>query len=94
MLALVHDDRLPLRRLIAALTIKPAQAYQLSERVGRPIGTLSAGAAGDAVIFDPTREWTVDADAFASQGQNTPLAGSTLRGRIQMTIYDGKIVYE
>jgi len=94
LLALVHDDRLPLRRLIAALTIKPAQAYQLSERVGRPIGTLSAGAAGDAVIFDPTREWTVDADAFASQGQNTPLAGSTLRGRVQMTIYDGKIVYE
>lgn len=92
LLALVHADRLPLTTLIAALTIRPARAFDLAARVGRPIGTLAPGAAGDLVIFDPHATWTVDAARFASRGRNTPLDGITLRGQVRMTVLGGTIV--
>jgi dihydroorotase len=57
------------------------------------IGTLSAGAPADVVVFDPGQEWTVEPAAFASKGKNTPLGGETLRGRVIVTIASGAIVH-
>jgi dihydroorotase len=94
LMALVHERSFPLPRLIAALTINPARAYQLDARAGQPLGTLAEGAAGDVVVLDPNARWTVDPTAFASNGQNTPLAGIELRGRVAMTIYHGQIVHQ
>jgi dihydroorotase len=47
----------------------------------------------DHVLVDPSREWTVTADALASKGKNTPLLGMTLRGRVVMAIVDGEVRY-
>ncbi len=94
LLALVHRRGFPLRKLIAALTAQPAEAFRLNERVGVPVGTLRPGAAGDAVVFDPDAEWMVNPAEFASQGQNTPLDGATLRGRVRTTVLAGRVVYE
>ncbi|MGO8946634.1 MAG: dihydroorotase [Ktedonobacterales bacterium] len=87
MLALVHTGELGLSPLIAALSLRPARAWNLEA------GTLRTGAAADLVIFDPDQEWVVDTAHFASLGHNTPLAGVTLRGRVQETWVAGKPVY-
>ena len=87
LLALVHTGRLSLTTLVAALTIRPARAWNLAA------GALAAGAAADLTIFDPDEEWTVDPTEFASLGKNTPLAGVTLRGRVRETWLGGQIVY-
>ena len=91
LLGLVHDGQLTLATLISKLTCEPARI--IGDKYGK-IGTLAIGAPADVTIFDPDREWLVDTGAFASKGRNTPLAGSTLRGRVMATISQGKLVYK
>ena len=55
---------------------------------------LAIDAVADITLFAPDREWLVDTDKFASKGKNTPLAGSTLKGKVMATIYGGKLVYK
>jgi dihydroorotase len=88
LLTLVHTGQLPLTTLIAALTVRPAQAW------GLDAGTLEPGALADLVIFDPAEEWTMDPARFASLGKNTPLAGVRLRGRVRQTWLGGRMVYD
>ena len=89
----VQAGTLSLERVIEALTTGPARALKL-ERYAPGIGTLSRGAPADLVILDPLREWTVEPEAFASKGKNTPLAGQALRGQVVATIFGGEPVYE
>jgi len=91
-MTLVHSGRLPLARLVAALTVGPARLLGLDRRV-EGLGTLSPGAPGDVVLIDPDEEWTVDPQEFASKGRNTPLAGTRLRGRVLATVYEGRVVF-
>ncbi len=87
LMALVHSGGLDLPTLIARLTIGPAHAFNL------PGGSLSIDAPADVVILDPDAAWTVDPSQFASRGQNTPLGGVSLRGKVVATIVGGQIVY-
>ena len=88
LLTLVRAGKLPLTTLIAALTTRPAAAWELHA------GTLQPGAEADIVIFDPAAAWMVDPTWFASRGRNTPLAGIKLRGRVRMTLLGGEVVYD
>ncbi|MGZ3675059.1 MAG: dihydroorotase [Ktedonobacterales bacterium] len=88
LLALVHAGRLDLATLVAALTVRPARAWNLDA------GTLRPGAAADITVFDPDEVWTVEPERFASLGKNTPLVGITLRGRVRQTWLGGMLVYE
>ena len=87
LLALVHAGRLDLPTLVAALTVRPARAWNLDA------GTLRPGAPADITVFDPDEAWTVDPERFASLGKNTPLAGITLRGRVRQTWLGGTLVF-
>lgn len=89
LLSLAHSGRMPLPRLVEAMTAAPARFLKRDD-----LGTLAKGAAGDVVVFDPDAEWKVDARQFVSKGKNTPLDGTTLRGRVVATIYGGQVVYE
>lgn len=91
LMGLVHAGQLTLNRLIAKLTLEPARI--IGKGHGR-LGTLAEDAPADITIFDPERPWMVDASLFASKGRNTPLAGTTLQGRVMATIYQGKLVYQ
>lgn len=83
----------PLERAIECLTIAPVRALGLDRRISG-LGTLSVGAPGDVVVIDPVAEWTVEPEAFASKGKNTPLAGRTLRGKVMATVFGGRRVDE
>jgi len=88
LMSLVHDGQLSLDIIIAKLTYEPARI------INNKAGTLAIGAPADVTIFDPDMNWVVDTKAFASKGRNTPLAGSSLKGRVMATIFGGKLVYK
>lgn len=90
LMGLVHQGKLSLPALIAKLTSEPAKI--LSDRFDK-LGALSVGSPADVTIFDPNAEWTVDVSKFASKGKNTPLQGDRLKGRVMITIYNGKVMY-
>jgi dihydroorotase len=92
-LALALSTGLHLERVVEALTIGPVRALGL-DRHAEGIGALAAGSPADVVVFDPSREWTVDADSLASKGKNTPLLGMALRGQVAATVYAGELVFQ
>ncbi|SNS23344.1 dihydroorotase [Noviherbaspirillum humi] len=59
--------------------------------IGKPAGTLSAGAAADICIFDPAARWKVEAANLASQGKHTPLLGYELPGKVRYTVVGGHV---
>ncbi|MHB8620171.1 MAG: dihydroorotase [Chloroflexota bacterium] len=82
LMALVHAGRLPLSVLIDKLTSGPSGVFALPPREG------------DWVLLDPEAVWTVDVSRFHSLGRNSPLHGRQLRGRVMMTVYGGRVVYD
>lgn len=84
---LVRRSLLSRDRLIEALTIKPAAIIK-SDR-----GTLAPNAVADLVLIDPESEWMVEPKQFHSKGRNTPFEGWTLRGRVMLTMVEGRIVH-
>ena len=53
---------------------------------------LRAGETATFTLFDPAAEWTVG-DGAQSRSRNTPLWGTTVRGRVVLTVVDGVTVY-
>jgi dihydroorotase len=91
LMKLVHSGKLPLDKMISKLTLGPAKI--LGNKFGR-LGTLVIGAPADITIFDPQKEWVVDPSQFISKGHNTPLTGTTLKGKVMSTIIKGTVVYK
>ncbi len=85
--ALVEPGHLTLPELITRMSAKPWEV------LGRPGGTLAPGVEADVSVFDPGAIWTVRASDFASKGRSTPFEGWDLRGRVRLTIVDGRVVY-
>ena len=86
-MSLVHGGAITLPLAVERLTAAPARF------LGMDLGTLKPGSPADVTIFDPDAKWLVDPAQFASKGKNTPLAGTTLRGRVKTTIVGGNVVY-
>ena len=84
---LYHTGHMGLSDILRKMTINPACILRLNR------GRLAVGADADVVIFDPEEEWTVDPEAFASKGRNTPFAGRKVKGKVKYTIVGGEIVY-
>jgi dihydroorotase len=83
-----RESELPLSAALSKITNDAARV------LGIDAGHLSAGAAADVCVFDPTRFWEVRRSALKSQGKNTPYLGYELQGRVCYTIVDGQVVYE
>ena len=94
LLAAVDAGRLSLGVALAALTSGPAAVLgpRLGARADR-VG-LVEGAPADLVVFDRSDAWSVEADALASRGKNSPLLGQTLPGRVLLTLAGGRLAYE
>ena len=84
--SLVRTGRIPLERLVEALTDGPRKAFRLG-------GGLREGEAADLTVIDLSDEYVIDPSRFLSKGRATPFAGMTVRGRILLTLKDGNIVY-
>jgi len=84
---LVETGLMTLPELLLRMTTAPARIFNL------PGGTLVTGAPADVVILDVGTEWVVDPREFHSKSRNTPFAGRRLKGRADLTIVGGEIVY-
>jgi dihydroorotase len=87
-LRLVHSGQIPLARLIAAMTIRPA------EILGLPQGRLKIGAPGDLIRFDPDEPFVVDPAKLHSRCKNTPFDEARMEGKVKLTMVAGDVVYE
>lgn len=85
---LVHQCGMSLLDLVKLMSTNPANLLRL------PGGTLREGSLADIVLFNPDRNWTVDAEKLHSKSKNTPFDGLELTGRVVRTILGGKTVFE
>ena len=84
---LVVPGIITIPQLVAKLTAGPAEVLGIKDY------DLSIGKAADITVFDPEAEYVVDKDKFFSKARNTPFDGMSVRGKINLTVVDGKIVY-
>lgn len=82
---LVKAGHLSYMELIEKMTINPAAMYHLD------CGYIAEGGPADLVIFNEN-EHTFD--EFLSKSDNSPFKGTLLKGEVQYTICDGKIIYK
>ena len=52
------------------------------------------GANADVVLFDPEKEWVVDPEKLHGKSKNTPFKGMELKGKVALTIFRGRVVYD
>ncbi|MBP2560981.1 dihydroorotase [Neorhizobium galegae] len=86
-LRLHHDGRVPLMRLIDAMSTRPAQIF------GLDAGTLKPGAKADITLIDLDEPWIVSKDMILSKSKNTPFEDARFSGRAVSTYVAGKCVY-
>jgi dihydroorotase len=84
----VDKGHITLKQLVDFLTIKPADAFNLS------YGKLEVGSKADITVIDLEREEAIDPATFLSKGKNTPFTGWACKGWPQLTIVNGNIVWE
>jgi dihydroorotase len=87
-LDLVDEDELTLSAAVAALTSGPAAALGIDR------GTLAVGAPADLCLFDADETWLLDDASMLSRGHNTPFMGRSLKGRVHLTLVDGRVAFE
>lgn len=80
-----------LPRLVAAFTTGPHHVLGAHAPVDMP--RLRVDEPATVTLFDPAAEWTVTASALRSRSHNTPLLGSTVRGRVILTMASGRVVH-
>ena len=82
------EGELSLSEIIEKMSWNPARILHI------PAGTLQVGAPADVVLFDPEQRWTVDETKLHGKSKNTPFKGMTLKGKVVMTIFHGRVVYD
>ncbi|MEM7731198.1 MAG: dihydroorotase [Pseudomonadota bacterium] len=87
-MSLIHAGDLTLPQLFKALSLNPAK------RLGLAAGRLAKGAPADLVVFDPDAQFTLDRTTLHSKSKNTPFDGREMRGKVQATYVNGRIVHE
>ena len=83
---LVNTNLLTPLELIEKMTLAPARILGLAK------GTLTVGAAADITIIDPSLQWTIDKERFASKSKNTPFHGRQVTGKCRHLMVAGQWV--
>ena len=86
-LRLHHSGRVPLKRLISAMSTRPAEIF------GLDAGTLKPGAKADIALLDLDEPWLVSEDSIVSRSKNTPFENARFSGRAIETYVGGRRVY-
>jgi dihydroorotase len=85
---LVAPGLLTLPTLLARMSSGPARAYGLEPP------RIEQGARANLVLLDPDAVWRVGDGGFRSRSRNSWLLGETLRGKVRLTVADGRIAHE
>ena len=82
-----HTHRLSMERIAGLMSAAPRRI------VGLPPVKLEAGEKAEFIIFDPDLEWYVDPKKLMSRSKNTLFKGQLMKGKVMLTITDGKVIY-
>ena len=82
------QGKLSMSEILEKMSVNPARI------LGIPGGTLRKGANADVVLFDPEKEWVVDPEKLHGKSKNTPFKGRKLKGKVVLTIFRGRVVYD
>ena len=86
-LKLVKEKKLSITKLIELLSYNPAKILNLN------VGTLKKGSPADIVIFDPNKNIKLSSELIKSKSNNYPYENLRAKGKVMLTIVDGKIIY-
>ena len=86
---LVTEKKISLDKLVSALSVNPSKILNQET-----YGSLYLNKPAELTIFDPNTSWVVNEKTLLSKSSNTPLKGKLLNGKIVLTIFKGKIVYD
>ena len=84
---LVEPGLLPLEILLERMSTGPARAY------GLDAPRIAVGAPANLVLLDMNASRQVTEQAFRSRSTNSWLLGKTLKGRVETTVADGRLVF-
>ncbi|MBK8229974.1 MAG: dihydroorotase [Candidatus Eisenbacteria bacterium] len=85
--ALVHEEGMSLEDLVRRMAVAPRRI------LGLPGGSLRIGEPADLCVVSLDEEWTVDPSHFASLSRNCPFAGWKLRGKVLLTVANGRTTH-
>ncbi len=88
MTELVDKGVISLPQMVEKMSYAPARIFGLEKK-----GMVEEGYDADITIVDPEKEWEVKAEDFVSKSKNSPFIGRRLKGKVDMTICNGKVVY-
>ncbi len=74
--------------LIAKMTCNPAKVLGIDK------GSLEVGKCADITIINPQPVYAYDISQTVSKGKNTPFDGFEVRGKVEYTLVEGKIVVD
>jgi dihydroorotase len=74
--------------LVEKLALNPAKILGIAK------GTLSVGADADVIIVDADKEFVLEKKSIVSKSKNSPFIGRTVKGLVEYTIYNGRVVYK
>lgn len=84
---LVKTEIISLKKLIELMSISPAKRFGLESGI-------EVGKKANLTVFDLSKSYTVDPEAFLSKGRSTPFSGDTVFGECLMTVTEGKISWK
>lgn len=87
LLALVRENVLTLEQAIKAVTHNPAKLLGINR------GSLQIGSPADIAIVDLEADWLYNRRQLLSAGDNTPFHKWPFTGKVQSTLFQGRIVY-
>ncbi len=85
---LIDTGMLTWLQLIAKMSLNPSRILNLNQ------GSLGINSPADVIVISPDKEWVVEEENIISQSKNSSFLGKKLKGLIDYTICQGKIVYQ
>ena len=82
------ENEISLNKLSEMMSANPAKLLGLNQ------GLIEEGLRADLVLIDADCDDTIDTSKFISKGKNNPFNGQKVKGKVVMTIRDGRIMYD
>ena len=82
------ENQISLNKLSEMMSANPAKLLGLNQ------GLIEEGLRADLVLIDENCENVIDTSNFISKGKNNPFNGQRVKGKVIMTIRNGKIMYD
>ncbi|OGF65517.1 MAG: dihydroorotase [Candidatus Fischerbacteria bacterium RBG_13_37_8] len=85
---LVQTKIIDLNRLVEMLSVNPAKIFRL------PVPVIEEGKPANLTVFGMTQKNTIKVQSSFSKSRNTPFDGWSFKGKIILTMANGKIAFD